>query len=100
MKGLTFQLRNKLYIHTTIFFIYILDFWVHRGSVLINRLGTKHKLIKGWYVSSTIQPTTSNILLGNISDVNKVKKLSLREILTLTTGGCPCVFHRCNYCIR
>jgi hypothetical protein len=58
----------------------------------LNRLGTKHELIKGWFNSSILQPATSNFI--NITEVNKAKDLSLRGIVALTTRGQ--VFHSCN----
>jgi hypothetical protein len=51
----------------------------------LNCLGTKNGLIKGWFNSSTLQPATSNFI--NMSEVDKAKELSLREIVALTTGG-------------
>ncbi|KAL4144043.1 hypothetical protein QTP88_006277 [Uroleucon formosanum] len=58
----------------------------------LNRLGTKHGLIKGWFNSSTLQPATSNF--SNMAEVNKAKELSLREIVASKTGGQG--FHSCN----
>lgn len=51
----------------------------------LNRLGTKHRLIKEWFNSSILQSITSNFI--NLSEVNKVKELSLRKIVALTTRG-------------
>ncbi|KAE9542911.1 hypothetical protein AGLY_002822 [Aphis glycines] len=51
----------------------------------LNRLGTEQGIIKGWYGSGNIQLATSRFI--DIKQVNKVKEMSLREIVSSLTGG-------------
>lgn len=51
----------------------------------LNRIGTEHGVLKGWYDSGNIQSATSNFI--DIEQVNKRKEMSLREIVSSLTGG-------------
>lgn len=51
----------------------------------LNRLGTEQGIIKGWYGSGNIQLATSRFI--DIKQVNKVKEMSLREIVSSLTRG-------------
>ncbi|XP_025198728.1 uncharacterized protein LOC112597034 [Melanaphis sacchari] len=51
----------------------------------LNRIGTEHGVLKGWYGSGNIQSATSNFI--DIEQVNKTKEMSLREIVSSLTGG-------------